>query len=106
MTRPIDVEASLQNRRMEEAVEGVISGRYKDCAEAAQIVEVPYSILRHRVNGRQIRVQSHEDQQVLSEEETELERWVCQLTVQCYLPKTVCSPRNGRSNSNSTRHRN
>jgi len=88
MTRPIDVEATQRNQRIQEAIAGVISGQYKDCAEAARILKAPYSTVRHRVNGRQTRVQSHEDQQLLSEEEeTELARWIRQLTVQGYPPK-------------------
>ena len=77
MMRSIDIEVSQQNQRIEEAIEGVKSGQYKDCTKAAWILKILYSTLRHRMK-----------QQLLSEEEeTELARWIRQLTVQGYPPK-------------------
>jgi hypothetical protein len=88
MTRPFNIEGHLQEQRLKEAIEGVQSGKYESTAEAARKLDVPYSTLRHRVNGRQTRVESHEDQQILSEEEeTELARWIRQLTRYGYPPK-------------------
>ena len=62
MTRPVNIEAGLQEQRLAEAREGVNSKKYKSAAEAARLLKVPYSTLQHRINGRQTRVQSHEDQ--------------------------------------------
>ena len=88
MTRPINVEATQQEQRIEEALKGVQSGHYKSLREAARQLKIPRSTLTHRANGRQTRIQAHEDQQVLSdEEEKELARWIRQLTVFGYPPK-------------------
>ena len=100
MTRPIGVEENEQNQRIEEGINGVKSGLYKDCMAAAKALNVPYSTLNHRFKGRPTRVQAHENQQLLSEEEeTELARWIRQLAVQGYPPKPYAV-------SNKTRPRN
>ena len=88
MTRPINVERANQERRIQDALEGVKSGQFKSYAEAARVLHIPKSTLCHRAKGRQTRIESHEDLQLLSnEEEIELTRWIGQLTVCGYPPK-------------------
>jgi len=88
MTRPINIEGNERNRRIEEAIERKKLGKYKSYAEAADVLNVPLSSIYNRVNGRSTRVQVHEHEQLLSEEEeTELARWIRELTVAGYPPK-------------------
>jgi hypothetical protein len=88
MTRPCKSEEREQNKRIEEAIEGKKSGKYKSYAEASKALNVALSTIYHRVNGRQTRVESHEYEQLLSEEEeTELCRWIRELSAASYPPK-------------------
>ena len=48
MTRPINVEATQQEQRIEEALKGVQSGHYKSLREAAQQLKIPRSTLTLR----------------------------------------------------------
>src|SRR5438876_12460370 len=64
------------------------SGKYKSYAEAARILGVPKSTVYARASGRPTRIQAHEHEQLLSdEEEKELARWIRQLTNASYPPK-------------------
>jgi len=88
MTRPINREAHQKEERIKEAIEGVQSGKYKSVREAGRELNVPHATISHRMKGRKTRVESHEDQQILSEEEEkELSRWIRDLTVFGYPPK-------------------
>ena len=88
MTRPIDVEGRERDQRVVEAVQGKKSGKYKSYAEAARILGVPESTVYARASGRPTRIQAHEHEQLLSEEEEkELARWIRQLTNASYPPK-------------------
>jgi helix-turn-helix, Psq domain len=63
------VKDTQQEERINEALEGVKSGRFKSYREAARVMEVPNSTLTFRANGRQPRNQAHEEEQLLSNEE-------------------------------------
>src|SRR5438552_9772848 len=74
--------------RVAEAVPGGKSGKYKSYAEAARILGVPESTVYARASGRPTRIQAHEHEQLLSEEEEkEVARWIRQLTNASYPPK-------------------
>jgi len=88
MTRPINKKAIEQQQRINEAIEGVESGRFKDKLEAARRLSIPPSTLYHRAAGRITRAEAHEAEQILSrEEEKELAQWIRRLTIGGYPPK-------------------
>lgn len=88
MTRPKNIEAAEQERRIIEALEGVKMGRYKSYREAANAMDVSKSTLCARANGIKPRRHAHENEQLLtSAEEKELARWISQLTTFGYPPK-------------------
>jgi hypothetical protein len=58
-----------------------------ECMKATKAFNVPASMVKHRVRGRQTCVQSHQLQQLLTDaEEDELVRWITQLTSIGYAP--------------------
>jgi hypothetical protein len=88
MTRSINSEGKERDRQIEEAIQGKQDGKYKTYAEAALILKVPQATLYARASGRRTRIQAHEHEQLLSEEEEkELPRWITQLTIAALPPK-------------------
>ena len=74
--------------RVQKAVNGIRSGIYKSSYHAAKELRIKAKTVQARMRGRKSRVQSHEDQQALSNiEELELVRWITQLTVAGYPPQ-------------------
>ena len=88
MTRRQKPETLAKEARMQTALAGLANGQYKSVKDAARQCCVPPSTLQHRFNGRQSRVQSHQDQQLLSpNEEAELVRWITHSTATGYPPR-------------------
>jgi len=81
-------ERMAYDQRVQQAVDGIRSGIYKSSYDAASQLNVKVSTVQHRMKGRKIRVQSHEDDQAPSPtEESELVRWITQLTITGYPPR-------------------
>jgi len=73
--------------RVQAAVNAYLAKQYKSITKAAQAFDAPVSTVKHRIRGRQSRVESHKHQQLLTEaEERELVRWITQLTAIGYAP--------------------
>jgi hypothetical protein len=88
MTRRQNSESIAKEARIQTALAGLASGQYDSVGHAARECSVPYSTLSYRVNGRQSRVESHQDQQLLSpNEEAELVRWIAHSTATGYPPR-------------------
>ena len=72
---------------MLQAIEYAKSTRCKSVFDASIKFNVPYSTLKHRVKGRVSRRQSRQPlQKLLPASETELVRWITELTVTGYSP--------------------
>jgi helix-turn-helix, Psq domain len=81
MTRRINVKAIAQERKIQEAIDGVKSRLYTSYKQAAKALQISKTTLYERVKGRKIRTKAHERRQILSEdEEKELARWIRRLT--------------------------
>src|SRR5579862_760602 len=88
MTHPINKEKRERERKVAEAIQGKLSGKYESYAEAARRLGVPESSVYVRASGRQTRTEANEYNQLLSaEEEKELVRWIRRLTDSAYPPK-------------------
>ena len=88
MTRHKNPEAAAKEARIQQAIDGCHSGLYKSVNHAAAQLNVPPSSLHHRINGRQTRLQINEERQALTpHEESELVRWITQLTMAGYPPR-------------------
>jgi len=90
MTRPKNPHLIEKEARLQEAIDAVLSKKYK-CHTAALAFKVPRRMLYDRVNGnRKFRPQAHELAQILSNaEEKELVRWITRLTITGYPPRHV-----------------
>ena len=76
-----------KDARVKAAVDAYLAKKYKSITKAAQAFNAPLSTVKHRVKGRQTRVQSHQHQQLLTPaEEDELVRWITQLAAIGYAP--------------------
>ena len=74
--RSIEKDAFVQA-----AVDSYFAGRYKSITKAAHAFNTPVTTVKYHVKGRQTRRESHEKQQALTKaEESELARWIMQLT--------------------------
>ena len=70
-------EAAELESRIQLALADFSNGRYSSIRKAATAYNLPKTTLTTCFNGRQTRVQSHEEQQLLStHEESELVRWI------------------------------
>jgi hypothetical protein len=80
--RPETRESKGDEARLQEAIEGIKSGRFKSPYHALkEMPDVKRSTLYTRLNGTQPRNKAHEDQQHLSNaEERELAQWIRQMT--------------------------
>lgn len=77
MTRRKSHEAAEIESRIQMALADLSNGRYSSLRKAATTYDIPKTTLTARFNGRQTRIQSHENQQLLSmHEESELVRWI------------------------------
>ena len=81
-------QASIEKDALVQAtVDSYFEGRHDSITKTARAFNAPVSTVKHRVRGRQTRVKSHEKQQALTEaEESELLRWITQLTAIRYAP--------------------
>jgi hypothetical protein len=87
MTRQRPKVAIEYDDEVDKAARAFKKRKFKSIAAAARTFKVSYSTLKHRVRGRKTRVQSHERQQILTPaEESELARWITQLTTIGYPP--------------------
>jgi len=83
-----DPESYAKEARIQAALVGIANGQYPSVNHAARECGVPPSTLHHRLNGRQSRVESHEEQQLLSaNEEKEIVRWITHSTATGYPPR-------------------
>ena len=88
MPRRKDPESYAKEARIQTALVGIANGQYPSVNHAARECGVPPSTLHHHLNGRQTRVESHEDQQLLSaNEEKEIVRWITHATATGYPPR-------------------
>jgi hypothetical protein len=88
MTRSQNPESLAKEACIQTALAGLANGQYDSVNHAARECSVPPSTLHHRLNGRQSRVESHQDQQLLSpNEEAELVRWITHSTATGYSPR-------------------
>ena len=86
-----------KDTRVTAAVHAYLEKKYKSITKAAKAFNAPVSTVKHRVRGRQTRVQSHEQQKVLTTaEEDELVRWIMYITYRDQLcPRLFVGTRNG-----------
>src|SRR5579859_1806804 len=76
-----------KDAQVNEAVHALIKRKFKSIRAIERAFRVPYLTLKHQVHGRKTRVQSHEQQQILTPaEESELTRWITELTAIGYPP--------------------
>lgn len=74
-------------QQMQEAIEALKSGCSNSIYAAADKFNIPYSTLKHRVNGCVSQEESHESYQSLfPASEAELARWIMQPTIAGYSP--------------------
>jgi hypothetical protein len=77
MTRRKNHEAAEIESRIQMALTSFSNGQYSSLRKAAIAHNISRTTLTERFNGRQTRVQSHENQQLLNaHEESELVRWI------------------------------
>jgi frataxin-like iron-binding protein CyaY len=81
-------QASIEKEALvQAAVNSYYAGEHTSITKAARAFNAPLSTVKHRVKGRQTRSDGHEKQQALSKaEESELARWITQLTAIGYGP--------------------
>ena len=82
MTRAKKPETEAKEVRLQEALEGIESGRFKSVYHARQeMPDVPKTTLYERLHGCVPRNKAHEDQEILTcAEEQELAGWISQMT--------------------------
>ena len=82
MTRAKKPEATAKGLKIQEALEGIQSGRFKSAYHALrEMPDIRRSTLYTRMKGTLPREKAHEDQQNLSNaEEGELVQWISQMT--------------------------
>jgi len=88
MTRRKSQKATEDEALIQQALDGLKKGLYQSVRHASHVLSIPRSTLQHRVNGRRSRTKAHADNQKLTTaEETELVRWITQLTITGYPPR-------------------
>jgi len=82
MTRAKNHEAEAREARLQEAIDGIKSGRFTSAHDATkQMPDIRRSTLYERLKGTQPRNFAHEDQQIFTyAEEQELAEWVSYMT--------------------------
>jgi len=87
MVRRKSQAAAVLNTRVDEAVLGVHSGKYKSPYAAAKLLGLSKTTVTRRVAGRSTRTQARQKQQVLSPaQESVLLKWIKDLTIGGYSP--------------------
>ena len=87
MVRRKSLAAAELNTRLEEAVLGVQTGKYKSSYEAGKVLRLSKETIARRVNGGLSRSQARQQQQKLSyAEEKVLLKWIKELTISGYSP--------------------
>ena len=72
---------------VQSAVNSYLAGRHRSINKAAHAFNAPPSTIKHRVKNRLTCSDSHEKQKTLTKaEESELARWITQLTAIGYAP--------------------
>jgi len=87
MVRRKSLAATALDTRLEEAVLGVQTGKYKSSYEAGKILRLSKETIARRVNRGSSRSQARQQQQKLSYlEEKVLLKWIKELTISGYSP--------------------
>lgn len=88
MTRPKNSESTAKEARIQRAIRAMKKNSKLKLRKAARDFKVPRSTLQNRVNGKKPRNMAHENCMHLTHiEESELVRWITQLTERGYAPR-------------------
>src|SRR5437870_4354034 len=87
MVRRRSQKAAENDKLVEEAVAGVLSGKYKSGHEAAKLLGANRATVYNRLTGKPSRSTARLDQQLLHDhEEIVLTKWIKELTITGYAP--------------------